>query len=99
MNFSLAAEMAEAEGINVQTALVRDDIASAPPDAVDRRRAIAGLFFAYKVTGAKAEQGAGLEEVKKTAEKAILNTRSMGIAPVAVYCSRRGQTQLCAGRG
>ena len=80
MNFDMAAELAEAEDIEVQQALVKDDVVSAPIDEIDRRRAVAGLFFAYKVTGAKAEQGASLEEVKATAEKVIFNTRSMGIA-------------------
>lgn len=80
MNFDLASEMAEAEGIHVEKALVRDDIASAPPDEIDRRRAVAGLFFAYKITGAKAEERANISQVKAVAEKAILNTRSMGVA-------------------
>jgi len=80
MNFDLAAEVVGTEGINVQQALVRDDIASAPPEETDRRRAIAGLFFAYKITGAKAEQGVDIDEVKNTAEKVILNTRSIGVA-------------------
>ena len=80
MNFDLAGEMASAEGIEVRQALVKDDIASAPPEEFDRRRAVAGLFFAYKVVGAKAEQRAGLDAVQRTAEKVIFNTRSMGIA-------------------
>ena len=80
MNFDLAAELAEAEGITVRQALVRDDVASAPPDQAGRRRAVAGLFFAYKIAGARAETGADLDEVTASAEKAIERTRSMGIA-------------------
>ena len=80
MNFDLAAELAEAEGIEVMQALVKDDIASAPPNDLDRRRAVAGLFFAYKIAGAKAEAGANLAGVKAAADKAIVNTRTMGIA-------------------
>lgn len=80
MNFDLASEMAEMEGIETKQSLVRDDVASAPPEQIDRRRAIAGLFFAYKVAGAKAESGVSLAEVKNAADKAIMNTRSMGIA-------------------
>ena len=80
MNFDLASEMAEAEGIHVETALVRDDVASAPPEEIDRRRAVAGIFFAYKIAGAKAEERAPLDDVKAIAEKAISNTRSMGVA-------------------
>ncbi|MBI2844098.1 MAG: dihydroxyacetone kinase subunit DhaK [Armatimonadetes bacterium] len=80
MNFDLAAEMLEMDGIETKQALVKDDIASAPPDEIDRRRAVAGLFFAYKIAGAMAETGASLAEVKAAADKAIINTRSMGIA-------------------
>lgn len=80
MNFDLSAEMAEADGIQIEKALVRDDIASAPPRNLDKRRAVAGLFFAYKIAGASAEGGADIKEVKAVAEKVILNTRSMGVA-------------------
>ena len=80
MNFDMATEMLDMEGIEVEQALVKDDIASAPPEEIDRRRAIAGLFFAYKIAGAKAETGADLAAVKATTDKAIFNTRSMGVA-------------------
>jgi dihydroxyacetone kinase len=80
MNFDLTGEMAAAEGIEVRQALVKDDIASAPIEEMNRRRAVAGLFFAYKAVGAKAEQGAALDAVQGTADKVIFNTRSMGIA-------------------
>ena len=80
MNFDFAAEMLASDGIEVQQALVKDDIASAPPNEADRRRAVAGIFFAYKIAGAKAETGASLAEVKAMADKAIANTRTMGIA-------------------
>lgn len=80
LNFGMAAEMAEMEDIPVQTVLVADDVASAPRGQEDRRRGVAGLFFAYKVAGARAEEMASLAEVKAAAELALANTRSMGIA-------------------
>lgn len=80
MNFDMAAEMAEMEGIPVRTVLASDDVASAPPEEAAKRRGVAGIFFAYKVTGAKAEEGASLEEVTETARKVVENTRSMGVA-------------------
>ena len=79
MNFDLAAEMAEAEGISVTTVLVADDVASAPPERADDRRGVAGLFFAYKIAGAAAEHGAPLEQVADAARHALGNTRSMGV--------------------
>jgi dihydroxyacetone kinase-like protein len=80
MNFDMAAEMAEDLGIHVETVLVTDDVASAPPEEWQRRRGVAGLFFAYKIAGAKADEGATLEAVKKTTEKALSTIRSMGVA-------------------
>ncbi len=80
MNFGMAAEMAEMEGIEVQTSLVADDVVSAPVAERDSRRAVAGLMFAYKVAGARADEGASLAEVKEAADLAIFNTRSMGVA-------------------
>ena len=80
LNFGMAAEMAEMEGITVQTVLVADDVASAPASQKERRRGVAGLFFAYKIAGARAEEMASLEEVKAAAEMALAHTRTMGMA-------------------
>jgi len=80
MNFDMAADMAADKGIEVKTTLVTDDVASSPPEEKEDRRGIAGLYYAYKLAGAKAEQGANLKEVKKVADKAVENTRSMGVA-------------------
>lgn len=80
LNFGMAAEMAEAEGIKVETVLAADDVASAPKGQEARRRGVAGIFYAYKLAGATAETMAPLSEVKRIAEKAIAMTRSMGVA-------------------
>jgi dihydroxyacetone kinase-like protein len=80
MNFGLAAELADAEGIQVTTVLGADDVASAPKGREARRRGIAGIFFLYKAAGALAAEGAPLAAVTAVAEKAAANTRSMGVA-------------------
>ena len=80
MNFGMAAEMAEMEDIEVATVLARDDVVSAPVAEMDRRRAVAGLVFAYKIAGARADEGADLAGVVAAAEHAAVNTRSMGVA-------------------
>jgi dihydroxyacetone kinase-like protein len=80
MNFDMASEMADMEGITVRSVLVRDDVASAPPERAERRRGVAGMIFAFKAAGAKADQGGSLDEVVRVAEKALANTRSMGVA-------------------
>jgi dihydroxyacetone kinase-like protein len=80
MNFDLAAELAAAEGIRVETILGADDVASAPKGEESRRRGIAGIFFLYKVAGAAAASGKSLDEVVAVTKKAAANTRTMGLA-------------------
>jgi dihydroxyacetone kinase len=80
MNFDLAAELAGASGIEVRTVLAADDVASAPPDRADRRRGIAGMFLLFKVAGAAADRGDGLEDVVAVVERAAAGLRTMGVA-------------------
>lgn len=80
MNFDMAKEMAEMEGIKVDTVTVNDDVAVENSTWTIGRRGIAGTVFVHKIAGAKAETGANLEEVKAVAEKVIDNVRSMGMA-------------------
>ncbi len=83
MNFGIAAERAMAEGIEVRTVLVTDDVASAPNSEIDRRRGIAGDVVVFKCAGAMAERGATLDEVERVARAANAATRSMGVALTA----------------
>jgi dihydroxyacetone kinase len=78
LNFGLAAELARAEGIPVETAIVADDVALR--DAPDRRRGIAGTVLVHKVAGAAAEAGLPLAAVAAEARAAAAATRSMGVA-------------------
>jgi dihydroxyacetone kinase DhaK subunit len=80
MNFDMAAEMAEMEGIRVRTVLVMDDVASAPAAEAARRRGVAGMMFAFKTAGAKAALGGSLDEVENTARAALACIRTMGVA-------------------
>lgn len=80
INFDMAGEMADMEGIKIQTVLGTDDVASAKKGEEGKRRGVAGIFFLYKTAGAKASEGSSLEEVKRIAEKAASNTRTMGVA-------------------
>jgi dihydroxyacetone kinase-like protein len=79
LNFDSAAEELNEEGIRIETVLVADDVASAPPERSAYRRGVAGLFYAYKIAGAKAEAGGTLDEVKEVALKAVANCRTMGV--------------------
>lgn len=80
MNFDLAGELLEAEGIQTTTVLGTDDIASAGSDEREKRRGVAGIIYAYKVAGAKAIQGADLQEVTRIAAKAVDHCRTIGCA-------------------
>jgi dihydroxyacetone kinase-like protein len=80
MNFEMAAEMVEMEGIETRTVRVADDVASASREEHLKRRGVAGLVYAYKLAGAKAESKANLEEVTAVALKAVNATRSVGVA-------------------
>ena len=68
MNFEMAGEMAQMDDIKVAQVVVDDDV------AVD------GTVFVHKIAGAKAEEGAELEEVQRVAQKVIDNVRTMGVA-------------------
>ncbi|SDY19655.1 dihydroxyacetone kinase subunit DhaK [Salimicrobium album] len=80
MNFEMAREMAEAEGISVEQVVVNDDVAVEDSSFTTGRRGIAGTVFVHKIAGAKAAAGGSLKEVKEAAEKVVANTRSMGVA-------------------
>jgi dihydroxyacetone kinase-like protein len=79
MNVKMAMEQAAEEGIAVKTVVANDDVPSAPKDQLGKRRGVAGEILMWKVGGAKAAMGASLDEVIAEAQKAIDNTRSMGI--------------------
>jgi len=80
MNFEMAAELAAADGVQVDKVIVNDDVAVENSTWTVGRRGIAGTVFVHKIAGAKAETGAELAEVKRVAEKVIANVRSMGMA-------------------
>ncbi|MEA5014356.1 MAG: dihydroxyacetone kinase subunit DhaK [Candidatus Limiplasma sp.] len=79
MNVKMAIRMARKEGIEVKTVVANDDAASAPADQLGKRRGVAGEIFMWKIAGAKAAAGASLDEVIDAAQKAIGQTRSIGI--------------------
>lgn len=80
MNFEMAQDMAEMDGINVKAVVVNDDVAVEDSLYTAGRRGIAGTVFVHKIAGAKAEEGASLDEVTDVANKVIKNVRSMGMA-------------------
>ncbi|MBZ0290713.1 MAG: dihydroxyacetone kinase subunit DhaK, partial [Anaerolineae bacterium] len=79
MNVKMAKRMAEKDGIRVATVVANDDVASAPKTEREKRRGVAGEVLMWKVGGAKAALGGSLDEVIQAAQKAIDNTRSVGV--------------------
>ena len=79
MNVDMAMEEAEDDGIEVKKVVANDDVPSALKGEEDKRRGVAGEILMWKVGGAKAAMGGNLDEVIAVAQKAIGNTRSMGI--------------------
>ncbi|MEB8127144.1 dihydroxyacetone kinase subunit DhaK [Staphylococcus succinus] len=90
MNFEMASEMTEIED-EIQTAAVigNDDVASSKD--IDDRRGIAGELLVYKTAGAAADFGYDLEEVRRIAQQANDNTRSMGIGLSPCYLPQTGK--------
>lgn len=80
LNADLAVEMALEKGIDVQSVLFYDDVASAPKGFESDRRGMVGMMFYTKIVGAKAEQGATVEELIPLFEKCRDNTRTYSVA-------------------
>ena len=79
MNVAMAIEEAEDLDIEVKTVIANDDVPSAPKDEKEKRRGVAGEVLMWKVGGAKSALGGTLDEVVAAAQKAIDNTRSIGV--------------------
>ncbi|TFD56946.1 dihydroxyacetone kinase family protein [Cryobacterium sp. Hh7] len=80
LNFDQAEQRLKGEGIDCRTVVVTDDISSASVAEKNKRRGIAGGLVVYKVAGAAAEAGLGLDDVERIARHANDRTRSFGVA-------------------
>ncbi|AIY82951.1 dihydroxyacetone kinase, DhaK subunit [Clostridium baratii str. Sullivan] len=97
MNFEMAQDMAEMDGINVKSVVVNDDVAVEDSLYTAGRRGIAGTVFVHKIAGAKAEEGASLDEVTAVANKVIKNVRSMGMALTSCIVPAAGKPNFTLG--
>lgn len=80
MNFDMAQEFLQMEGVDVASVRVADDVASASPEERIKRRGVAGMVYAFKIAGARAAEGGSLKEVAQAARKAADACRSIGVA-------------------
>lgn len=77
MNFEMAQEMAEMEGINAAMVVVKDDIAVSD---VEQRRGVAGTVFIHKFAGFLADKGLSLTEIQAKVEELLPTVKSIGMA-------------------
>ncbi len=91
MNVKMAMRKAKESGIEVKTVVANDDCASAPKEERKKRRGVAGEVLMWKVGGAKAAMGFDLDAVIAAAQKAIDNTRSVGIGTAPCTIPAVGQ--------
>ncbi|GGH98848.1 dihydroxyacetone kinase subunit DhaK [Arthrobacter liuii] len=90
MVFDMAQEMSSAEGIQVRTLFINDDVSVEDSTYTIGRRGVAGNFFVIKAVAAAAERGADLDEVIRIGEKVNSVTRSMGVALTACTPPAKG---------
>ena len=80
LNFEMAGELAEAEGVQTDYIVVNDDVSVEDSTFTTGRRGVAGTIFIHKICGAAADDGKDLAGIKALAEKVNANVRSMGMA-------------------
>lgn len=88
MNFEMAQEMAQMEGIDVETVVVRDDIAI---EEIQQRRGVAGTVFVHKYAGYLADQGASLSTIQSKVSTFIEGIRTIGMALTPPMVPTTGQ--------
>ncbi|MFF0723931.1 dihydroxyacetone kinase subunit DhaK [Streptomyces sp. NPDC004134] len=90
LNFDMAADLAQDEGIQVTKVLVDDDVAVTDSLYTAGRRGVGATLFVEKIAGAAADEGAPLERVEALARKVVESSRSFGIALSAVTTPAKG---------
>jgi len=80
MNFEMAKDLAELEGIAVDYVIVNDDVAVFDSSYTEGRRGVAGTILVHKIIGAAAEKGASLEDIKTLAESVVAHLATVGVA-------------------
>jgi dihydroxyacetone kinase-like protein len=80
LNFEMAAELAQGDGIEVEAVVINDDVAVQDSLYTAGRRGVGATVIAEKITGAAAEEGKSLAEVAELCRKVNANSRSMGMA-------------------
>ncbi|MEU5832801.1 dihydroxyacetone kinase subunit DhaK [Streptomyces diacarni] len=90
LNFDMAAELAEDEGVRLAKVLVQDDVAVTDSTHTAGRRGTGATLFVEKIAGALAAEGAPLERVADTARRVAESSRSFGVALSACSTPSKG---------
>ena len=91
MNFDMAKELAEMEGIEVESVLVDDDIAVEDSTYTAGKRGVAGTIFVHKILGAYARQGKSLQELKEIGDDLVQRIKTIGVALTAATVPEVGK--------
>ncbi|MGK3708438.1 dihydroxyacetone kinase subunit DhaK [Arthrobacter sp. IK3] len=91
LNFETAAELAQAEGIDVKSVVVNDDVAVEDSLYTAGRRGVGGTVLVERIAGAAAERGDSLDAVTSLAERVNTGVRSMGVALSACTVPHAGE--------
>ncbi|MFD0163932.1 dihydroxyacetone kinase subunit DhaK [Streptomyces decoyicus] len=90
LNFQMAAELAEDEGVQVASVLINDDVAVTDSTFTAGRRGTGATLFVEKIAGAAAEEGMPLERVEALARQVVESSRSFGVALSACTTPAKG---------
>ena len=91
LNFETAAELAAAEGVEVRSVVIDDDVAVTDSLYTAGRRGVGGTLLLEKVVGAAAERGVDLDGCEALARRVIGQVRSMGLALAAGTVPHAGE--------
>jgi phosphoenolpyruvate---glycerone phosphotransferase subunit DhaK len=97
MNFEMAADLARAEGIQVQNILIDDDVAVKDSTWTAGRRGVGGTVLAEKIVGAAAEAGYNLQQLADLCRRVNINARSMGVALTSCTVPAKGSPSFDLG--
>ena len=92
LNGNLGIDMARDEGIEVESVLLYDDVASAPKGDEENRRGMAGMIFGIKIAGALSEQGADIKTIAEKTRKINASARTILVAMSSCTIPTTGQS-------
>jgi dihydroxyacetone kinase-like protein len=99
LNFEMAMEMAQDEGIKVDQVKINDDVSSSPKDNRGNRRGTTAAPIIFKIAGAASSTGMDLDSLKKVVQKAVDNSRSLGVSLSACTLPETGMATFSLEEG